>query len=76
MKTSTKETQELRDKNLLELRESISNNRDVLPGDFVKLWQSFEKQDKELQFKESKEWNKLGKLKLILSLMKDFNIAM
>ena len=75
MKTTIKETQELRDKTLSELRESISNNRDVLPGDFVKMWQSFEKQDKELELKESNEWNKLKKLKLILSFIKDFNIV-
>ena len=76
MKITTKETQELRDKTLSELKESISSNRNILPGDFIKIWQSFEKQDKELEDKESKDWNKLRKLKLILSLMKDFNIAM
>ena len=48
-----KEYQELRDKTLLELRESISNNRDILPGNFIKIWQDFETQDNQLQLKES-----------------------
>ena len=76
MKTTIKETQELRDQTLSELRESISSNRDVLPGDFVKLWQNFELQNNQLQLKESKDWIKLRDFKDTVSTIKKINIML
>ena len=69
-----KKYQELRDKTLSELKESISNNRDILPGGFIKIWQDFEMENNQLQLKESKEWLKLGKLKDNLYSIKVSNI--
>ena len=63
-KMITKEYQKVRDKALLELRKNISSNRDILPEEFIKSWQDFEEQNKELQLKKSKEWIKLKEFRI------------
>ena len=71
-----KESQNKRDRILLKLKENISINRDILPEEFVKAWQDFEEQNKELQLKESEEWIKLKEVRFDFYFPKILNILL